>query len=236
MNETKEELLQLGIVEMRERYNSTSREIIVPFEVDMEMNNVTFTIPQRGEKKHLIDLSVMNVKQYKVDRLKQADKLNPEQKKVRILKEIQDQLHMEKMPAHIECFDNSNIQGSNAVAACVVFKMGKPSKQDYRKFNIKTVEGPDDYASMKEVVRRRYTRLIEEGSPLPALNITDGGKGQMEVVREVIEDELHLRIPIAGLAKDRRHRTSELLYGFPPLTIGIKQSTPLFHLLENIQD
>ena len=236
LNETKEELLQLGIVEMTERYNSTSREIIVPFEVDMEMNNVTFTIPQRGEKKHLLDLSVMNVKQYKVDRLKQADKLNPEQKKVRILKEIQDQLHMEKMPVHIECFDNSNIQGSDAVAACVVFKMGKPSKQDYRKFNIKTVEGPDDYASMKEVVRRRYTRAVEEGSPLPDLIITDGGKGQMEVVREVIEDELHLNIPIAGLAKDRRHRTSELLYGFPPLTIGIKQSTPLFHLLENIQD
>ena len=236
LNETKEELLQLGIVEMRERYNSTSREIIVPFEVDMEMNNVTFTIPQRGEKKHLLDLSVMNVKQYKVDRLKQADKLNPEQKKVRILKEIQDQLHMEKMPVHIECFDNSNIQGSDAVAACVVFKMGKPSKQDYRKFNIKTVEGPDDYASMKEVVRRRYTRAVEEGSPLPDLIITDGGKGQMEVVREVIEEELHLNIPIAGLAKDRRHRTSELLYGFPPLTIGIKQSTPLFHLLENIQD
>ena len=236
LNETKEGLLQLGIVEMRERYNSTSREIIVPFEVDMEMNNVTFTIPQRGEKKHLLDLSVMNVKQYKVDRLKQADKLNPEQKKVRILKEIQDQLHMEKMPVHIECFDNSNIQGSDAVAACVVFKMGKPSKQDYRKFNIKTVEGPDDYASMKEVVRRRYTRAVEEGSPLPDLIITDGGKGQMEVVREVIEDELHLNIPIAGLAKDRRHRTSELLYGFPPLTIGIKQSTPLFHLLENIQD
>lgn len=236
LNETKEELLQLGIVEMRERYNSTSREIIVPFEVDMEMNNVTFTIPQRGEKKHLLDLSVMNVKQYKVDRLKQADKLNPEQKKVRILKEIQDQLHMEKMPVHIECFDNSNIQGSDAVAACVVFKMGKPSKQEYRKFNIKTVEGPDDYASMKEVVRRRYTRAVEEGSPLPDLIITDGGKGQMEVVREVIEDELHLNIPIAGLAKDRRHRTSELLYGFPPLTIGIKQSTPLFHLLENIQD
>ena len=236
LNETKEELLQLGIVEMRERYNSTSREIIVPFEVDMEMNNVTFTIPQRGEKKHLLDLSVMNVKQYKVDRLKQADKLNPEQKKVRILKEIQDQLHMEKMPVHIECFDNSNIQGSDAVAACVVFKMGKPSKQDYRKFNIKTVEGPDDYASMKEVVRRRYTRAVEEGSPLPDLIITDGGKGQMEVVREVIEDELHLNIPIAGLAKVRRHRTSELLYGFPPLTIGIKQSTPLFHLLENIQD
>ena len=236
LNETKEELLQLGIVEMRERYNSTSREIIVPFEVDMEMNNVTFTIPQRGEKKHLLDLSVMNVKQYKVDRLKQADKLNPEQKKVRILKEIQDQLHMEKMPVHIECFDNSNIQGSDAVAACVVFKKAKPSKKEYRKYIIKTVTGPDDYASMKEVVRRRYSRAIEEGSPLPDLIITDGGKGQMEVVREVIEDELHLDIPIAGLAKDRKHRTSELLYGFPPLTIGVKQSTPLFHLLENIQN
>lgn len=178
----------------------------------------------------------MNVKQYKVDRLKQNDKLNPEQKKVRILKEIQEQLHMDKIPAHIECFDNSNISGSDAVAACVVFKMGKPSKQDYRKFNIKTVEGPDDYASMKEVVRRRYTRAIEEQSPLPDLIITDGGKGQMEVVREVIEDELHLQIPIAGLAKDRKHRTSELIYGFPPLTIGIKQNTPLFHLLEQIQN
>lgn len=236
LNETKEELLQLGIVEMRERYQSTSREIIVPFEMEMEMANVSFTIPQRGEKKHLLDLSVMNVKQYKVDRLKQADKLNPEQKRTRILKEIQEQLHMEKMPLHIECFDNSNIQGSDAVAACVVFKMGKPSKQDYRKFIIKTVEGPDDYASMKEVVFRRYSRAVEEGSPLPDLIITDGGKGQMEVVREVIEDVLHLNIPIAGLAKDRKHRTSELLYGFPPLTIGIKQSTPLFHLLENIQN
>lgn len=236
LNESKEELLQLGIIEMRERYHSTSREIIVPFEVEMELNNVTFTIPQRGEKKHLLDLSVMNVKQYKVDRLKQADKLNPEQKKVRILKEIQEQLHMEQLPAHIECFDNSNIQGSDAVAACVVFKMGKPSKQDYRKYLIKTVVGPDDYASMKEVVRRRYSRALQEGTPLPDLIITDGGKGQMEVVREVIEDELHLQIPIAGLAKDRRHRTSELLYGFPPLTIGVKQSTPLFHLLEQIQD
>jgi excinuclease ABC subunit C len=178
----------------------------------------------------------LNVKQYKVDRLKQADKLNPEQKKTRILKEIQEQLHLSKIPAHIECFDNSNIQGSDAVAACVVFKMGKPSKKDYRKFNIKTVEGPDDYASMKEVVRRRYSRAIEEESPLPDLIITDGGKGQMEVVREVIEDELHLNIPIAGLAKDGKHRTSELLYGFPPITVGVKQSTPLFHLLENIQD
>lgn len=236
LNETKEELLQLGIIEMRERYKSTSREIIIPFELDMEMKDVTFTIPQRGEKKHLLELSVMNVKQYKVDRLKQAEKLNPEQRNVRLLKEIQEQLHMKKIPNHIECFDNSNIQGSDAVAACVVFKMARPSKKDYRKYIIKTVTGPDDYASMKEVVRRRYTRAIEEGSPLPDLIITDGGKGQMEVVREVIEDELHLDIPIAGLAKDRKHRTSELLYGFPPLTIGVKQSTPLFHLLENIQN
>ena len=236
LNETKEELLQLGIVEMRERYKSKSREIIVPFELDMELNNVTFTIPQRGEKKHLLELSIMNVKQYKVDRLKQADKLNPEQKKTRILKEIQEQLHLPKIPAHIECFDNSNIQGSDAVAACVVFKMGKPSKKDYRKFNIRTVIGPDDYASMKEIVRRRYSRVLEEDSPLPDLIITDGGKGQMEVVREVIEDELNLNIPIAGLAKDNKHRTSELLYGFPPMTIGVKQNTPLFHLLENIQN
>ncbi|MBQ7350778.1 MAG: excinuclease ABC subunit UvrC [Bacteroides sp.] len=236
LNESKEELLQLGIIEMRERYKSKSREIIVPFEVGMELNNVSFTVPQRGEKKHLLELSILNVKQYKVDRLKQADKLNPEQKKTRILKEIQEQLHLPKIPVHIECFDNSNIQGSDAVAACVVFKMGKPSKKDYRKFNIKTVEGPDDYASMKEVVRRRYSRAIQEESPLPDLIITDGGKGQMEVVREVIEDELNLQIPIAGLAKDNRHRTSELIYGFPPMTIGVKQNTPLFHLLENIQD
>ena len=236
LNETKEELLQLGIIEMRERYKSKSREIIVPFELEMELNGVSFIVPQRGEKKHLLELSIMNVKQYKVDRLKQADKLNPEQKKTRILKEIQEQLHLPKIPAHIECFDNSNIQGSDAVAACVVFRMGKPSKKEYRKFNIKTVEGPDDYASMREVVGRRYTRLLEEGSPLPDLIITDGGKGQMEVVREVIEDELKLNIPIAGLAKDNKHRTSELLYGFPPMTIGVKQNTPLFHLLENIQD
>lgn len=236
LNETKEELLQLGIIEMRERYKSKSREIIVPFELEMELNDISFIIPQRGEKKHLLELSIMNVKQYKVDRLKQADKLNPEQKKTRILKEIQEQLHLPKIPAHIECFDNSNIQGSDAVAACVVFKMGKPSKKEYRKFNIKTVEGPDDYASMREVVGRRYTRLLEEGSPLPDLIITDGGKGQMEVVREVIEDELKLNIPIAGLAKDNKHRTSELLYGFPPMIIGVKQNTPLFHLLENIQD
>ena len=236
LNETKEELLQLGIIEMRERYKSKSREIIVPFELEMELNDVSFIVPQRGEKKHLLELSIMNVKQYKVDRLKQADKLNPEQKKTRILKEIQEQLHLPKIPAHIECFDNSNIQGSDAVAACVVFRMGKPSKKEYRKFNIKTVEGPDDYASMREVVGRRYTRLLEEGTPLPDLIITDGGKGQMEVVREVIEDELKLNIPIAGLAKDNKHRTSELLYGFPPMIIGVKQNTPLFHLLENIQD
>ena len=236
LNETKEELLQLGIVEMRDRYQSKSREIIVPFELDMELNGVSLIVPQRGEKRHLLELSIMNVKQYKVDRLKQADKLNPEQKKTRILKEIQEQLHLPKIPAHIECFDNSNIQGSDAVAACVVFRMGKPSKKEYRKFNIKTVEGPDDYASMREVVGRRYSRLLEEGSPLPDLIITDGGKGQMEVVREVIEDDLKLNIPIAGLAKDNKHRTSELLYGFPPMTIGVKQNTPLFHLLENIQD
>lgn len=236
MDETKEELLQLGIIEMRERYKSRSKEIIVPLELDMEMDGVTFTIPQRGDKKHLLELSILNVKQYKVDRLKQAEKLNPEQRSVRLLKEIQEQLHMEKMPIHIECFDNSNIQGSDAVAACVVFKKAKPSKKDYRKYIIKTVVGPDDYASMQEVVRRRYSRIIEEQGELPDLILTDGGKGQMEVVRQVIEDELHLNIPIAGLAKDNRHRTSEVLFGFPPMTIGIKQGTPLFHLLENIQD
>lgn len=236
MDETKEELLQLGIIEMRERYKSRSKEIIIPFELDMEMDGVTFTIPQRGDKKHLLELSILNVKQYKVDRLKQAEKLNPEQRSVRLLKEIQEQLHMEKMPIHIECFDNSNIQGSDAVAACVVFKKAKPSKKDYRKYIIKTVVGPDDYASMQEVVRRRYSRIIEEQGELPDLILTDGGKGQMEVVRQVIEDELHLNIPIAGLAKDNRHRTSEVLFGFPPMTIGIKQGTPLFHLLENIQD
>ena len=236
LNETKEELLQLGIIEMRERYKSCSREIIVPFELDMELNNVTFTIPQRGDKKHLLELSLLNVKQYKVDRLKQAEKLNPEQRSVRLLKEIQEQLQMDKMPMHIECFDNSNIQGSDAVAACVVFKKARPSKKDYRKYNIKTVVGPDDYASMQEVVRRRYSRILEEQGELPDLILTDGGKGQMEVVRQVIEDELKLQIPIAGLAKNNKHRTSEVLFGFPPMTIGIKQGTPLFHLLENIQD
>lgn len=236
LNETKEELLSLGIIEMRERYKSLSKEIIVPFELDMELKDVVFTIPQRGDKKKLLELSLLNVQQYKVDRLKQAEKLNPEQRSVRLMKEIQKELHLDKMPNHIECFDNSNIQGSDAVAACVVFKKAKPSKKDYRKYNIKTVEGPDDYASMKEVVRRRYQRAIDEQAPLPDLIITDGGKGQMEVVREVVEDELHLNIPIAGLAKDRKHRTSEMLFGFPPQTIGLKQSTPLFHLLEQIQN
>lgn len=236
LDESKEELLSLGIVEMRKRFQSTAREIIVPFELDIDLGNVSFTIPQRGDKRKLLELSEMNVKQYKVDKLKQADKLNPEQRNTRILKEIQEALHLPKLPAQIECFDNSNIQGSDAVAACVVFKMGKPSKQDYRKFNIKTVVGPDDYASMREVVYRRYKRAIEENAPLPDLIITDGGKGQMEVVREVVEDELGLSIPIAGLAKDNRHRTSELLFGFPPETIGMRLDSPLFHLLTRIQD
>ena len=235
LNESKEELLTLGIFEMRERYKSLSREIIVPFEVDMELNNVVFTVPQRGDKKKLLDLSLLNVKQYKADRMKQSEKLNPEQRSMRLMKEIQQELHLEKLPMQIECFDNSNIQGSDAVAACVVFKKAKPSKQDYRKYIIKTVEGPDDYASMREVVKRRYLRAIEEESTLPDLIITDGGKGQMEAVRQVME-ELHLNIPIAGLAKDRKHRTSELLFGFPPQTIGLKQHSPLFKLLEQIQD
>ena len=235
LNESKEELLTLGIIEMRERYKSLSREIIVPFEIDMELNNVVFTVPQRGDKKKLLELSQLNVKQYKADRMKQAEKLNPEQRSMRLMKEIQQELHLDRPPLQIECFDNSNIQGSDAVAACVVFKKVKPSKQDYRKYIIKTVEGPDDYASMKEVVRRRYQRTIDEESTLPDLIITDGGKGQMEAVRQVME-ELHLTIPIAGLAKDRKHRTSELLFGFPPQTIGLKQHSPLFKLLEQIQD
>jgi len=235
LNESKEELLTLGIIEMRERYKSLSREIIVPFEVDMELNNVVFTVPQRGDKKKLLDLSLLNVKQYKADRMKQSEKLNPEQRSMRLMKEIQQELHLEKPPMQIECFDNSNTQGSDAVAACVVFKKAKPSKQDYRKYIIKTVEGPDDYASMREVVKRRYQRAIEEETALPDLIITDGGKGQMEAVRQVME-ELHLNIPIAGLAKDRKHRTSELLFGFPPQTIGLKQHSPLFKLLEQIQD
>ncbi len=235
LEETKEELLQLGIVEMRERYKSQSREIIVPFELNMELKDVTFTIPQRGDKKKLLDLSIQNVKQYKVDRLKQQEKLNPEQRTTRLLKEIQQQLHLDRLPLRIECFDNSNIQGSDPVAGCVVFVKGKPSKKDYRKYNIKTVEGPDDYASMKEVVWRRYKRAVEENTPLPDLLITDGGKGQMSAVKEIV-DELGLNIPIAGLAKDNRHRTNELLFGFPPQSIGLKQGTPLFNLLTRIQD
>ena len=236
MNESAVDLLALGITEMRERYHSLSKEIIIPFPINLEMENITFTIPQKGEKKKLLELSLMNVKQYKLDRLKQSEKLNPEQKSVRLMKEIQQALNLEKLPIQIECFDNSNISGSDAVAACVVFKKCKPSKQDYRKYHIRTVVGPDDYASMKEVVRRRYSRAIEEQTPLPDLIITDGGKGQMEVVREVVEDELHLQIPIAGLAKDDRHRTHELLYGFPPAVIGLKQDSPLFRLLTQIQD
>ena len=236
LEETKEELLALGIVEMRERFKSRAKEIIVPFEIDIEMEGVSFTIPQRGDKKKLLELSEMNGKQYKIDKLKQAEKLNPEQRNTRLLKEIQDALHLPKLPVHIECFDNSNIQGSDAVAACVVFKMAKPSKNDYRKYNIKTVVGPDDYASMKEVVRRRYSRAKEENLPLPDLIITDGGKGQMEVVRSVIEDELNLNIPIAGLAKDGKHRTAELLFGFPPVTVGMQLNSPLFLLLTRMQD
>ena len=236
LDETKEDLLTLGIVEMRKRFDSHAREIILPFPIDIEWEGVTFTIPQRGDKKKLLELSEMNGKQYKIDKLKQAEKLNPEQRATRLLKEIQDALHLKELPVQIECFDNSNIQGSDAVAACVVFKMGKPSKADYRKYIIKTVVGPDDYASMKEVVRRCYQRSIEEGAPLPNLIITDGGKGQMEVVRSVIEDELHLDIPIAGLAKDNHHRTAELLFGFPPEPIGMKLDSPLFHLLTRMQD
>lgn len=236
LDESKEELLSLGIVEMRKRFDSTAKEIIVPFTLDIELEGVQFTVPQRGDKKKLLELSEMNGRQYKLDKLKQSEKLNPEQRNVKLLKEIQTYLHLEELPAQIECFDNSNIQGSNPVAACVVFKMGKPSKADYRKYNIKTVEGPDDYASMREVVRRRYTRMIDEKSSLPNLIITDGGKGQMEAVRSVVENELHLHIPIAGLAKDDRHRTAELLFGFPPEVIGMKMDSPLFHLLTRMQD
>ncbi len=236
LNETDSELLQLGIVELRERFKSHSKEIIVPQELDMVLEGITFTIPQRGDKKTLLDLSIMNGKQYKFDRLKQAEKLNPEQKQTRLMKELQDKLHLPKLPFQIECFDNSNISGTDAVAACVVFKKMKPSKRDYKHYNIKTVTGPDDYASMKEVVHRRYTRLIEEEQPLPDLIIADGGKGQMEVIRQVIQDELNLDIPIAGLAKNDRHRTNELLYGFPPLSVALKTDSELFHVLTQIQD
>jgi excinuclease ABC, C subunit len=236
LDETDEELLQLGIVEMRERFNSKAKEIILPQEIDLNLEGVTITIPQRGDKKTLFDLSLMNGKQYKFDRLKQAEKLNPEQKSVRLMKELQDLLHLSKMPYQIECFDNSNISGTDAVAACVVFKKMKPSKQDYRKYNIKTVVGPDDYASMKEVVYRRYKRLLEEEQPLPDLIVADGGKGQMEVIRQAVQDELGLDIPIAGLAKNDRHRTNELLYGFPARVIGLKTKSELFRVLTHLQD
>lgn len=236
LNESEDEILQLGILQIREKVGSTSREIIVPFIPDMTLEGVTFTVPQRGDKKTLLDLSVMNGKQYRFDRLKQAEKLNPEQKSVRLMKEIQNALKLPKMPYQIEMFDNSNISGTDAVAACVVFKKMKPSKKDYRKYIIKTVTGPDDYASMQEVVRRRYTRLRDEGQPLPDLIITDGGQGQMSVVREIVEGELHLDIPIAGLAKDDRHRTNELLYGWPPVVVGMKTDSELFHLLTHMQD
>lgn len=236
LDESDEELLITAITEIRNNFHSTAKEIIVPFEMEWKIIDASFFIPQRGDKKHLLDLSEMNGKQYKFDRLKQAEKLNPEQKQTRLMKELQDKLKLEKLPYHIECFDNSNISGSDAVAGCVVFKGMKPSKKDYRKYNIKTVVGPDDYASMQEVVYRRYHRMIEEGTPLPDLIITDGGKGQMDVVRKVIEYDLGLTIPIAGLAKDNRHRTNELLFGFPPQTIGIDIKSELFRVLTQIQD
>ena len=236
LDETEQDLLITAIPDIRERFGSGAKEVIVPFEMEWQLGGVEFFVPQRGDKKHLLDLSLMNCRQYRFDRLKQADKLNPEQKKTRLMKELQTKLHLEKLPYHIECFDNSNISGSDAVAGCVVFKGMRPSKKDYRKYNIKTVTGPDDYASMQEVVRRRYTRMKEEGEPLPDLIITDGGKGQMEVVREVVEDELHLSIAIAGLAKDDRHRTNELLFGFPPQVIGIDPKSELFRVLTQIQD
>jgi len=237
LDESNEELLLSAIPEIRERFKSTSKEIIVPFEIDWKLpDGAQFFIPQRGDKKHLLELSEMNGKQYKFDRLKQAEKLNPEQKQTRILKELQQKLGLEKLPYHIECFDNSNISGTNAVAACVVFKSAKPSKKDYRKYNIKTVEGPDDYASMQEVVYRRYSRMTEENSSLPDLRITDGGVGQMGVVRDVVEGKLNLNIPIAGLAKNDRHRTNELLFGFPPQNIALKTDSELFKMLTQIQD
>ena len=236
MDESAEEILALGIAEMRERFGSTSKEIVVPFPLDIELKDVTITVPTRGDKKHLLELSKMNVRQYRIDSLKQAEKLNPEQRATNILKELQKKLGLNKLPMTIECFDNSNISGSDAVAGCVVFKQAKPAKSEYRKYNIKTVVGPDDYASMSEVVHRRYSRIINEGGTLPDLIITDGGKGQMEVVRKVIQDQLHIDIPIAGLAKDNRHRTNELLFGFPQKTIGIEMDSPLFKFLTRIQD
>lgn len=236
LDESDEELISMGIVELREKFGSNAKEIILPFPIELPMEGITVTVPQKGEKARLLALSRLNVKQYKVDRLKQEEKLNPEQKATRLMKEIQEAMHLEKLPVTIECFDNSNIQGSDAVAACVVFRKLKPSKKDYRKYNIKTVEGPDDYASMREVVRRRYGRIKEEGGELPSLIIADGGKGQMEAIRSIVEDELHLDIPIAGLAKDGRHRTSELIVGRNNEVIGLKQNTPLFRLMTQIQD
>lgn len=236
LDETDKELLNDAILEIRERFQSTAKEIIVPYELDFKIKNADFFVPQRGDKHHLLELSEMNAKQYKFDRLKQTEKLNPEQKQTRLMKELQRLLRLNQMPYTIECFDNSNISGSDAVAGCIVYKGMKPSRKDYRKYNIKTVEGPDDYASMQEVVRRRYSRMKEEGTPLPDLIITDGGKGQMEVVREVVEDELHLQIPIAGLAKDDRHRTNELLFGFPPMTVAVDVKSELFKVLTQIQD
>ena len=236
LEESNEELLITAIPEIRERFHSTAKEIIVPFEMEWKLKDASFFVPQRGDKKHLLDLSEMNGKQYKFDRLKQAEKLNPEQKQTRLMKELQAKLKLPKLPYQIECFDNSNISGTDAVAGCIVYKGMKPSRKDYRKYNIKTVVGPDDYASMKEVVRRRYSRMIEEETPLPDLIITDGGKGQMDVVRDVVVGELHLDIPIAGLAKDDRHRTNELLYGFPPQTIALPPESELFKVLTQIQD
>lgn len=236
LEESDQELLLQAIPEIRERFGSTAKEILVPFEIEWKLKDASFFVPQRGDKHHLLELSEMNGKQYRFDRLKQAEKLNPEQKQTRLMKELQTKLHLEKLPYQIECFDNSNISGTDAVAGCIVYKGMKPSRKDYRKYNIKTVVGPDDYASMQEVVRRRYGRMIEEGATLPDLIITDGGKGQMDVVREVVEDELHLNIPIAGLAKDDRHRTNELLFGFPPQVVGLKTDSELFHILTQIQD
>ncbi len=236
LEESEAELLIIAIPEIRERFHSSAKEIIVPFEMEWKLKDAVFFVPQRGDKKHLLDLSEMNGKQYKFDRLKQAEKLNPEQKQTRLMKELQEKLKLPKLPYQIECFDNSNISGTDAVAGCIVYKGMKPSRKDYRKYNIKTVVGPDDYASMQEVVRRRYSRMIEEGTPLPDLIITDGGKGQMEVVREIVEDELHLSIPIAGLAKDDKHRTNELLYGFPPQVVALKPESELFKVLTQIQD
>lgn len=236
LDESKEDMLAFAILELRDRLESNSKEIIVPFEVEYPIEELKITIPQRGERKKLLDFAMQNVKQFKLDKLKQTEKLNPDQRAISILKEIKEKLHLEKIPITIEAFDNSNISGSEAVSACVVFKKGKPAKREYRKYNIKTVVGPDDYASMKEVVRRRYTRMINEATPLPDLIITDGGKGQMEVVRQVVEDELHLKIPIAGLAKNDKHKTSELLFGFPPKEVGLKATDQLFKLLAQIQD